>query len=288
MRRLDLLAAQVLDQGHDAQIAHAHGILDDERFDRAAAKAGKQPVGCIEADELHLARPAVVLQHAHHRERARFVRRKDAVDAERAVGGLVSREQRLGALVGAFDVGADMLIAAEDLDPGMRREAAQKTFFAPRACCRGPPRSAAGSLCPCRPAALARCSPASSPPLSLSVATKLTKSPPLRPESKITTGTPLRCALVTGATSAASSSGASAMPPTRRATAFSTSATCESRSSSRSGPRHVMSTSSSCAARRAPACTLCQNACDVPLGMTAIVSRPASDRLPQPATSAPA
>ena len=90
----------------------------------------------------------------------------------------------------------------------------------------------------------------------------------------ITTGIFCRIAALTGATIAASSSGARTMPEAPRPTAFSISATCASRSSSRSGPRHAMSTSSSEAAFSAPACMLCQNACDVPFGITAIDSRP--------------
>src|SRR5439155_6432798 len=116
----------------------------------------------------------------------------------------------------------------------------------------------------------------------LSVATKLTKSCPLRPESKITTGM-FRCfASATGAASALSSSGASAMPETPRLTNPSTSETCASRSSSRSGPRQITETPSSCAALFAPAWMLCQKTCDVPFGITAIV-RPDAARAAVPA-----
>ena len=131
----------------------------------------------------------------------------------------------------------------------------------------------------------AMCSPARRPPASLSVATKLTQSSPLSPESKMTTG--IRCfiAALTGATSAESSSGASAMPLTPRAMAFSTSLTCESRSSSRSGPRQATVTPSSCAAFSAPAWMLCQNACEVPFGITATVMPPSLFFSPEQAAS---
>ncbi len=87
----------------------------------------------------------------------------------------------------------------------------------------------------------------------------------------MTTGIFARAASATGPTSAASSSGASTIPDTPRVMKPSTSATCDARSSSRSGPRQMMSTPSSCAAFSAPAWMLCQNTCDVPFGMTAIV-----------------
>ena len=61
------------------------------------------------------------------------------------------------------------------------------------------------------------------------------------------------------------------MPDTPREMNPSTSDTCAARSSSRSGPRQMMETPSSCAAFAAPAWMLCQNTCDVPFGMTAIV-----------------
>ena len=101
----------------------------------------------------------------------------------------------------------------------------------------------------------------------------------------MTTGMPRWTALATGTASALSSSGARTMPDTPRLTKPSTSDTCESRSSSRSGPRHTMSTFWSAAAFAAPAWMLCQNTCEVPLGITAIVVRPAS-RLPPHATVA--
>ncbi len=86
-----------------------------------------------------------------------------------------------------------------------------------------------------------------------------------------TTGMPRRFAAATGGASAESSSGASTMPDTPREMNPSTSDTCAARSSSRSGPRQMMETPSSCAAFAAPAWMLCQNTCDVPFGMTAIV-----------------
>ena len=69
----------------------------------------------------------------------------------------------------------------------------------------------------------------------------------------MTTGIPRWTAFATGTASALSSRGASTMPETPRLTKPSTSETCESRSSSRSGPRHTISTFSSEAALAAPA-----------------------------------
>src|SRR6476620_10510883 len=63
-----------------------------------------------------------------------------------------------------------------------------------------------------------------------------------------TTGMPRRFAAATGGASAESSSGASTMPDTPREMNPSTSDTCAARSSSRSGPRQMMETPSSCAA----------------------------------------
>ena len=53
------------------------------------------------------------------------------------------------------------------------------------------------------------------------------------------------------------------MPETPRLMKPSTSETCESRSSSRRGPRQTMLTPSSRAALTAPAWTLCQKTCEV-------------------------
>ena len=48
-----------------------HRILHDEAVDAAVAQALDEIRRGVEADELHLAGPAVVLQHAQHRERRR-------------------------------------------------------------------------------------------------------------------------------------------------------------------------------------------------------------------------
>jgi hypothetical protein len=72
------------------------------------------------------------------------------------------------------------------------------------------------------------------------------------PESKTTTGMFWRCASATGSASATSSSGAMAMPETPRVIKPSISEICEARSSSRSGPRQITVTPSSCAAFSAP------------------------------------
>ena len=120
-------------------------------------------------------------------------------------------------------------------------------------------------------------SAASSPPLTLSVATNDTISLVARPESMTTVGMPARFASSTGRTSAFSSSGASTMPETPWLRKPSTTWTCCSRSSSRSGPFQVMVTFtpfslSSRSAFTAPAWMAFQNSCVVPLGMTPIVS----------------
>ena len=95
----------------------------------------------------------------------------------------------------------------------------------------------------------------------------------------ITTGILRALASETGPISAVSSSGASTMPETPRLTKPSTSDTWESRSSSRTGPRQMISTPSSFAARDAPAWMLCQKMWAVPFGMTAMVIVP-GDELP--------
>ena len=111
-------------------------------------------VGRVEADEPHLARPAVVLQHAQHRQRRRLVRAEDAVDAEAAVGLLVAAEQRLALLVRAFDVGAAVLIGADDLDARVARRSPRGSLPRAGSCCRTLRRSAAAR--PCRVAQQAR------------------------------------------------------------------------------------------------------------------------------------
>src|SRR5439155_9818101 len=63
-------------------------------------------------------------------------------------------------------------------------------------------------------------------------------------------------------------------PDTPVVTKRSTSDICDSRSSSRSGPRQMIDTPSSFAAFAAPAWMLCQKTCDVPFGTTAIVNPP--------------
>src|ERR1700722_20179445 len=63
------------------------------------------------------------------------------------------------------------------------------------------------------------------------------------------------------------------MPPTPWATKDCTTSICSLRSSSRRGPFHTTSMSSSRAAFTAPACTLFQNSCVVPLGTTAMTRR---------------
>ena len=90
----------------------------------------------------------------------------------------------------------------------------------------------------------------------------------------MTTGMFLLWAAATGAFSATSSSGARQIPDTFVLTNSSTRRICASRSSSFSGPCHLISTPNSFAAFSAPACTDFQNACVVPLGMTAMVVAP--------------
>ena len=67
-----------------------------------------------------------------------------------------------------------------------------------------------------------------------------------------------------------SSSGASAMPDTPRAKRSRPRRPASRDRLRASGPRQMMSTPSSAPPLRAPAWMLCQNTCDVPLGMTAI------------------
>src|SRR4051812_27095653 len=103
----------------------------------------------------------------------------------------------------------------------------------------------------------------------------------------ITVGTPAFFASSTGRTSARLSSGASTMPDTPWLVKPSTTCTCCSRSSSRSGPFQMMRTLSpealsSWAACTAPAWMLFQNSCVVPFGITARVSV-----LPAPDAAAP-
>ena len=117
-------------------------------------------------------------------------------------------------------------------------------------------------------------SAASSPPLKLSVATKLTISSEARSESMMTVGIPSLFASSTGRTSALSSSGASTIPLTPWLVKPSTTWTCCSRSSSRMGPFQMTSTRTPSASRSrealiAPAWMLFQNSWVSPLGMTA-------------------
>ena len=89
-----------------------------------------QVLRCIEADELHLAGPAVVLEHAQHAEGAALVRAEDAVDREAAVGALVLAENRFALLVRALDVRARVLVRAHDLDARVRAHRGQEALFA--------------------------------------------------------------------------------------------------------------------------------------------------------------
>jgi hypothetical protein len=89
----------------------------------------------------------------------------------------------------------------------------------------------------------------------LSVATKLTICSDWSPESMITVGTPAPFASSTGRTSARSSSGASTIPETPWEVKPSTTCTCCSRSSSRSGPFQMMRTLSPLAVSSCAACT---------------------------------
>jgi hypothetical protein len=95
----------------------------------------------------------------------------------------------------------------------------------------------------------------------------------LEPESKITTGTPLRTALMTGATSAPRRAAPARCRSPRRPRRSRPRRLCESRSSSRNGPRHVDVDVQFRGGLRAPACTLCQNTCEVPFGIIAMVTR---------------
>ena len=104
-------------------------------------------------------------------------------------------------------------------------------------------------------------------------------------------GMPARLASSIGRTRARSSSGAITMPETFWLTKPSTTCTCCSRSSSRSGPFQVMVTGvpaalSSRSALTAPAWIDFQNSCVVPFGITAIDSAfPPLPALPEQATT---
>ena len=98
----------------------------------AVAQALDEVVGGVEADEPHLARPPVVLEHAHHREADRLVRAEDAVDRQAAVGRLERAQERFPLLVRPLDVGAAVLIRADDLDAGLSLQGGQESFLAPR------------------------------------------------------------------------------------------------------------------------------------------------------------
>src|SRR4051812_42705 len=92
----------------------------------------------------------------------------------------------------------------------------------------------------------------------------------------MTVGTPAAFASSTGRTRARLSRGASTMPETPCEVKPSTTCTCCSRSSSRSGPFQMILTVSpaavsSCAACIAPAWMARQNSCVVPFGTTAMV-----------------
>ena len=148
---VDLFATKVLHHRHHAQVAHPHRILHDERLDRAVAKPRDQTVGRIEADELDLARPAVVLQHAHHGEALDSFGAKMPSTPSVPSAALVLRQQRFGPLVGAFDIGADMLIAAQDLRCPGAVARPRRNHLRGAWCCRGLRRSAAGSRLPLPP-----------------------------------------------------------------------------------------------------------------------------------------
>src|SRR5688500_10399369 len=79
---LDRTTAEVRDHRLHAEIAHLHGILDDEAVDMPVAQAFHQSVRCIEADEPCLPGPPAVLQHAQHRQRRRLVGAEDSVNAK--------------------------------------------------------------------------------------------------------------------------------------------------------------------------------------------------------------
>ena len=112
-----------------AEITHVDRVLQHERVQRAVGHSFEQRVRRVEADEPHLARPPVAFEHAQHRERRRLIGREDAVDVELSVGALQAAEERLASLVGALDVGAAVLIRADDLDPRTRFDRFEKSLF---------------------------------------------------------------------------------------------------------------------------------------------------------------
>ena len=78
---LDLLALQMRHHRLDREVSHLDRILHDQPVDVRRRAAPSRDCRGVEADEPDLARPAVLLEHAHHRERGRFVRAEDAVHA---------------------------------------------------------------------------------------------------------------------------------------------------------------------------------------------------------------
>src|SRR5262245_386724 len=111
-----LVALDVRDDRLDALVTHVDRVLQHEAVDGAVGHTFDERVGRIEADELHPARPAVVLKDAHHRQRRRLVRREDAIDVHRPIRPLHSAQQSLALLVRALDIGAAVLIRADDLN----------------------------------------------------------------------------------------------------------------------------------------------------------------------------
>ena len=213
-------------------------------------------------------------QHAHHRERRRFVGGEDAVDVEAAVGSLDPAQQRLALLVRAFDVCPAVLVRADDLQAGVRADGLEKAFLALN--------RALGTF---------------------GVAQQDDPSLVVQQRRKVLAGQAAREAVVGGHEADVVAPLQARVdhddgdpvafrvghrlserdlverrqhdPDTPLVTNRSTSEICDSRSSSRSGPRQTIVTPSSWPAFAAPAWMLCQKACEVPLGTTAIVSEPA-------------
>ena len=150
------------------------------------ASAADELLRGVEADELHLAREARLLQREQHAEGRRLVGAEDAVDA--ALGGLLRGEEVLAGGERALGRGAAVLVVADDLDVGVRLDRRRGSPSRGSPCSPSPPGSGARRPCPCRRGAWPGARPRACPRARLSVATKLTWSLPWRSESKMTTG----------------------------------------------------------------------------------------------------
>lgn len=78
----DWFAAEVGDHGFDAEVAHIHGVLEDEAVEFLIFEGFDEGAGAIEADEFDLAGAAAVLEGAEHAEGGGFIGGEDTVYGE--------------------------------------------------------------------------------------------------------------------------------------------------------------------------------------------------------------